>query len=93
MFIWDPVKAASNLAKHGASFQEASAAFDDANARIMEDQSHSATELRWLLVGSSSNNRVLVIVYTIRRSNDTEIARIISARVANRREREATTRQ
>lgn len=93
MFTWDPAKASSNRAKHGVSFEEASEVFDDPNARIREDPSHSALERRWLLMGSSSNKRVLVVVYTIRRTNDTEITRLISARPANRREREATTRQ
>jgi len=93
MFTWDPSKAASNLAKHGVSFEEASTVFADPNARIIEDLLHSAAELRWLLVGSSSDNRMLVVVYTVRRTNGTEITRIISARGANRRERKTNSRQ
>lgn len=93
MFTWDPIKAASNLAKHGVSFEEASTVFADPKARIIEDLLHSAEELRWLMVGSSSNSRMLVVVYTVRRTNDTEITRIISARDANRKERKTNPRQ
>lgn len=93
MITWDPSKAASNLAKHGVSFEEASTVFDDPNAQIREDPSHSATELRRLLIGSSNNNRVLLIAHTVRTDNDAQITRIISARIANRRERKTTSRQ
>jgi uncharacterized DUF497 family protein len=93
MFTWDPLKAASNLAKHGVSFEEATTVFADPNAQIREDPSHSATELRRLLIGSSNNNRVLLIAYTIRTDNDAQITRIITARPASRKEIEAAARQ
>ena len=36
-FEWDPKKAASNMRKHGVSFEEAASAFDDILATVYED--------------------------------------------------------
>jgi uncharacterized DUF497 family protein len=93
MFSWDPAKAASNLLKHRVSFEEAISVFSDPDRAIAEDTVHSQIEQRWFLVGFSSRNRVLSIVYTIRRTNDTETIRLINARPASRTERAAAARQ
>jgi uncharacterized DUF497 family protein len=45
-FEWDPRKAASNLVKHGVSFQEAATVFGDALGRIVEDPRHSSSAAR-----------------------------------------------
>jgi len=36
-FEWDPVRAATNLRKHGVAFEEAQTAFLDDSARFTED--------------------------------------------------------
>jgi len=82
-FEWDPQKAAANLQKHGVSFQEAATVFGDPFSTTFPDPDHSADEDRYLTVGMSENQRILVIAHT--ESND--IVRIISARPASRRER------
>jgi hypothetical protein len=41
MFVWDPVKDAANLAKHGVSFELAKNAFRDPNRVIALDVLHS----------------------------------------------------
>jgi uncharacterized DUF497 family protein len=87
MFDWDPRKAKSNRLKHGVSFEEAATAFLDQDALDGEDLEHSESEARRLRLAKSSPGRVLVIAYTIRRKDNEEITRIISARRASRKER------
>jgi uncharacterized protein len=83
-FEWDSTKARSNIANHGVSFDEASTAFQDALSITISDPLHSAEEERFVLIGHSCRNRLLVVVHTERGNR----IRIISARRATRRERE-----
>ncbi len=90
MFEWDPLKAAGNLAKHGVSFEEATTVFQDANGLDGPDIEHSASEPRRLHLGTSILGRLLVVAYTLRRQDDEkETIRIISARRASKKERQA----
>lgn len=81
-FVWDSVKAAANLRKHGVSFPEATTAFADPNSLTVFDPDHSASELRFVLLGTSTRGRLLVVAHTERG----DAVRIISARKAARRE-------
>lgn len=83
IFEWDPKKAKTNLEKHGVSFAEASTAFKDPLSLTIDDPLHSNDEERFILIGISYNNRMLVIVHTEIRGN----IRIISARKATKKER------
>jgi uncharacterized protein len=87
MFDWDLRKAKGNRRKHGVSFEEAATAFLDPEGLDGEDLDHSSKEPRRLRVAKSALGTVLVIAYTIRRQDDEEITRIISARRASRKER------
>lgn len=87
MFDWDPQKAKGNRLKHGVTFEEAATAFLDPDGLDGEDLEHSESEARRLRLAKSSLGRVLVVAYTIRRTNDEEVTRIISARRASRKER------
>ena len=87
MFDWDPRKAKSNRLKHGVSFEEATTAFLDQDGLDGEDLEHSESEARRLRLAKSSMGRVLVVAYTIRRKDNEEITRIISARAATPAER------
>ncbi len=78
----DPIKAASNLIKHGVSFEEAATALHDSMALVQEDYDLQE-ENRWVLVGLSNQVRLLTVVYTLR-NEDT--IRLISARKATRKE-------
>lgn len=78
-FEWDSKKAASNLAKHGVSLDDALTVFADPLARIFDDEDHSSEERR-----SSANGRLLVVCFT---AAQPESIRIFSARNANKRER------
>lgn len=50
-FEWDSRKAAANVRKHGVSFDEGSTVFDDPPAAIFDDEPHSTTEVRELIIG------------------------------------------
>jgi uncharacterized DUF497 family protein len=90
VFEWDPLKAATNLAKHGVSFEEAATAFEDAQGLDGPDIAHSDLEARRLHLGLSLLGRLLAVAYTVRRQDDEkETIRIISARRANKKERAA----
>jgi uncharacterized DUF497 family protein len=89
VFEWDPAKAASNLTKHGVSFEEALTVFTDPRALDAASERHSGLERRFVRLGRSLDGRVLVVAYTVRRTADGEAIRIISGRRANRKERAA----
>ncbi len=82
-FEWDPDKAATNLKKHGVSFEEATTAFFDALSVTIDDPLHSEGEQRSVLVGQCSSGRLLVVVHIDRGAR----IRLISARTATRKER------
>ena len=82
-FEWDARKARRNLRKHRIDFNEASTAFADTLSITIPDPDHSEDEERWLTMGLSSRQRLLVVVHT----EEGETIRIISARLADRLER------
>ncbi len=81
-FEWDADKAASNLLKHGVSFNEAIEVFYDPNAIEGYDPSHSIVEARFFVIGLSSR-RLLIVLYAEGKHNT---IRIISARKASKAE-------
>lgn len=82
-FVWDPQKAPANERKHGVGFPEATTVFDDPLSVTIPDPDHSLDEQRFLLLGVSSQRRLLVVAHSERG----ESIRIISARRVSRRER------
>jgi uncharacterized protein len=82
-FEWDVAKANANFRKHGISFDEASTAFADPLSLTIPDPEHSEGEHRFLLLGTASSSRLLVVSHTYRERR----IRIINARIANKRER------
>lgn len=82
-FGWDPGKARRNLRKHGIDFEEASTVFADTLSITIPDPDHSEDEERWVTMGLSNRQRLLVVVHT----EEEETIRIISARTADRLER------
>ncbi|MDX2184917.1 MAG: BrnT family toxin [Gemmatimonadaceae bacterium] len=85
-FSWDPRKAKLNHVKHGVTFIEAATAFGDPLSITIPDLSPTPAEDRFVLVGLSAIQRLLVVVHTEHRESE---IRIISARPATRRERRA----
>jgi uncharacterized DUF497 family protein len=82
-FEWDDAKAKQNLKKHRVSFDEASTVFGDPLALTIPDPLHSEEEDQFITLGESHRRRLLVVVFTERGDK----IRLISARVATRRER------
>ncbi len=81
---WDEDKAASNVTKHGVTFDEGSTVFGDPLAVIFDDEEHSLDEIREIIIGHSVLERLLLVSFTERGD---AIVRIISARKATKRER------
>ena len=83
-FEWDEEKEKANLSKHGIDFETASYVFLDSNRMEYYDEAHSSSdEARFITIGFVE--AVLTVVYTERK----ETIRIISARVATKKERDA----
>ena len=81
-FEWDSEKAEKNFKKHKVKFQNAVLAFFDENKIDDYDELHSDDEDRMKLVGMV--DKVLVVIYTERGDRN----RIISARLASKKERD-----
>jgi uncharacterized protein len=84
-FEWDRAKSGLNKRKHGISFEEAETVFSDDHALLLDDPEHSDEEERFILLGLSALLRTLVVCHCYREKD--EIIRIISARKADRSER------
>jgi uncharacterized DUF497 family protein len=82
-FEWDQKKAIDNEKKHGISFREAASVFGDQPAMTFSDPDHSSTEDRYITFGLSRLRKLLIVSHTARKTR----IRIISARLATRRER------
>jgi uncharacterized protein len=83
-FEWDERKAQSNEDKHHVSFTEAQTAFNDDSARVTYDPDHSLDEDRYILLGVSSQQRLLVVCHVYRQNE--RLIRIFSARLATKSE-------
>ena len=83
-FEWDPSKAASNAKKHKVTFEVAKTVFYDDFAVQFFDEEHSSEEDRFLLLGMSSDAKLLLVCHCEREDGD--VIRIISARKATESE-------
>lgn len=82
-FEWDEDKARQNIEKHSVSFEEAATMFGDPLSLTIDDPLHSRDEGRFVTIGESINQDVLVVVHTERG----DAVRIITARKATPHER------
>jgi len=86
---WDPVKAQSNITKHGATFVQAATVLLDALALTAFDAAHSEFEERWFTLGVTSEGKLLAVSHTYQHTGPIQVrVRIISAREATKRERQ-----
>jgi len=83
--LWDPRKARANLRKHKVSFEEAATVLNDWLSVTKPDPDHSADERRFLTLGLSCNQRLILLAHT----EDPGEIRIISARLPTRSEQDA----
>jgi uncharacterized DUF497 family protein len=86
-FKWDKNKEKINIQKHGVTFEQASYVFADKFALNRFDDEHSKDEDRWVLLGKSLNETLLLVIHTFRNDDGTEFVRIISARKATKIEK------
>ena len=82
-FEWDSAKAASNLEKHGLSFEDGATVFRDGEGLLLDDPDLFEDELRLELLGYSASSRMLVTVHVERGLR----LRIVSVRAATKDER------
>lgn len=83
-FEWDASKASANLRKHQVSFEDAKSVFYDEFAMQFFDEDHSSEEERFLMLGMSSDAKLLIVCHCERQQG--LVIRIISARKASKRE-------
>ena len=89
-FQWNETKAVANFKKHKVSFEEARSVFYDEFAIQFFDDENSDSEDRFILLGLSSESRILVVCHCERsvvEKDKSETIRIISARKATKNER------
>ena len=82
-FEWDWKKETANRRKHSVGFAEASTVFGDPLSITIPDLDHAASEERFVILGMSSERKLLVVVHTMRGAR----IRMISARLATQHER------
>ena len=90
-FEWDPAKNAKNIKQHKVSFDEASTVFLDEGGLLIDDPDHSDEEDRFVVLGLSSSLRILLVCHCYRAEGG--LIRIISARKADRQERQIYLRR
>ena len=86
-FEWNEEKSILNFQKHGVSFEEAKEVFDDPFHISKLDYRFDYFEERWITIGNTKKNNILVVANMFFDENGEEIIRIISARKANNKER------
>ena len=86
---WDERKNRANLRKHGVAFEEAAEVFGDPLHLSWLDQRFSVLEERWVTVGQASTGLTLTVANLFFDERGEGIVRLISARRATQRERQA----
>ena len=87
-FEWNEENSVLNLHKHGVSFEEAKEVFVDPFHISKLDYRFDYFEERWITIGNTKKDNILVVANMFFDENGEEIIRIISARKANSKERE-----
>ena len=86
-FEWDQSKYNLNIQNHEVSFEEAATVFKDYFAKMQHDEEHSDIEDRFIILGKSAIQRILVVCFCYRELENELSIRIISARKANASEK------
>ncbi len=88
-FDWDISKALSNYSKHRVSFTQAAEIFRDPLALSIFDADHSQSEDRWITIGRTGSESMVVVVHTFSEiDKDNVLIRIISARRPTKQEKQ-----
>jgi len=86
-FEWSDEKNKINQKKHNVSFEEAKEVFSDPMHISKLDHRFDYFEERWITLGATAKDKILVVANMFFDDNGEEIIRIISARRANQKER------
>ncbi len=87
-FEWDELKNISNIKKQGVSFEEAKEVFFDPLHISILDKRFDYLEERWITLGNTKENKLLVVANLYFNNTGEEVIRIISARRATKNERQ-----
>ena len=87
IFEWNENKNQLNQDKHGISFEEAKEVFNDALHISKLDYRFNYFEERWITIGSTRKDKILVVANLFFSDSGEEIIRILSARKANKQEK------
>src|SRR3989344_6608654 len=82
-FEWDKGNVEKSYEKHGITPKEAEKIYLDDNLQVEQDVQHQEVEERFVAIGKIQENKVLFVVFTIRKDK----VRVISARIADKKER------
>ena len=82
-FEWDKGNSEKNWIRHRVTQGECEQVFFNEPIIVSNDEKHSQTESRWFLLGRTDSEKLLFIVFTVRK----KIIRVISARDMNKKER------
>jgi uncharacterized DUF497 family protein len=85
VFAWDPKKALENVRRHRVTFEEVATVDRDPFHVVLPDTLHDPPDKRFIVIGHSVRERLLVVVTSERGPQ----SRFISARRATKRERHA----
>ena len=92
IYEWNEEKNKLNIEKYGITFEEAKEVFEDPFQIAKLDKRFSYFEERWVTVGSTKKYQLLVVANLFFTDDGEEIIRIVSARKANKSERESYER-
>jgi len=81
-FEWDQGNKDKNFIRHRVTDEESEEVFFDKNKKIFKDVAHSIQEERHILIGQTKKQRLLFLVFSIRKNK----IRVISARDLNKKE-------
>jgi len=85
-FDWDAGNSLKSTEKHTVSQAEAEQIFTDDRLLIVDDVKHSQSKARYHAQGRTIAGRLLHVTFTLR--SNQALIRVISARDANRKERD-----
>lgn len=83
-FEWDGWNIDKSYDKHGITPNETEEVFLDEDVKIEKDLKHQKQEERYIAIGKTTENKILFIVFTVRKDK----IRVISGRQANKKEKE-----
>jgi len=86
-FEWNDDKNSLNIKNHQVSFEEAKEVFLDPMHISKLDHRFDYFEERWITLGATAQEKILVVANMFFDDDGKEIIRIISARKANEKER------